>query len=107
VTQPRPGDVVTGGEMVVRGVAWSGAAPVARVDVSVGDGPWRQATLVGERRRHSWRWGELVVPVEGTGATTLRARATDLAGRTQPEENAWNRLGYGGNAIQRVEVQLG
>jgi DMSO/TMAO reductase YedYZ molybdopterin-dependent catalytic subunit len=106
VTQPRPGNVVPGGELVVRGVAWSGAAPVARVDVSIGDGPWQQATLVGERRRHSWRWWELVVPVEGTGVTTVRARATDLAGRTQPEENAWNRLGYGGNAIQRVEVQL-
>jgi DMSO/TMAO reductase YedYZ molybdopterin-dependent catalytic subunit len=106
VTQPRPGEVVSGDELVVRGVAWSGAAPVARVDVSVGDGPWQQATLVGERRRHSWRWWELVVPVDRTGSTTVRARATDLAGRTQPDEPAWNRLGYGGNAVQRVEVQL-
>ena len=106
VTQPRPGDAITGGELVVRGVAWSGAAPVARVEVSVGNNPWQQATLVGDRRRHSWRWWELIVPVEGTGPTTVRARATDLAGRTQPDEPVWNRLGYGGNAVQQIEVQL-
>jgi hypothetical protein len=37
---------------------------------------------------------------------TLRARATDLAGCTQPEMAEWNRLGYGNNAIQRVEVRI-
>jgi hypothetical protein len=35
----------------------------------------------------------------GPGPVTLRARATDLAGRTQPEYAEWNRLGYGNNAI--------
>jgi hypothetical protein len=38
--------------------------------------------------------------------TSLRARATDLAGRTQPEQPAWNRLGYGGNAIQEASVSV-
>jgi hypothetical protein len=31
-------------------------------------------------------------------------RATDLAGRTQPEEPEANRLGYGNNAIQEIVV---
>jgi hypothetical protein len=35
---------------------------------------------------------------------SIRARATDLAGRTQPEEPEWNRYGYGNNAVQRVIV---
>ena len=37
---------------------------------------------------------------------TLRARATDLAGRNQPETAEWNRLGYGNNGIQQVEVRI-
>jgi len=38
--------------------------------------------------------------------TIVRARATDLAGRTQPERPDWNRLGYGSNAISEVAVQV-
>ena len=40
------------------------------------------------------------------GPIRLRCRATDLAGRTQPEEPEWNRFGYGNNAIHQVEVQV-
>jgi len=42
--------------------------------------------------------------IDSSGETTLRARATDLAGRTQPERPHWNRLGYGANAIQNVSL---
>ena len=30
----------------------------------------------------------------------------DLAGRIQPDAPAWNRLGYGGNAVQKIELRL-
>jgi hypothetical protein len=46
----------------------------------------------------------LIVVLDGSGPHTIRARATDLAGRTQPDEPEWNRLGYGSNAIQQVRV---
>jgi hypothetical protein len=36
----------------------------------------------------------------------LRARATDLAGRSQPDEQVWNRLGYGNNVIHDVSVHV-
>ena len=36
----------------------------------------------------------------------MRARATDLAGRTQPERAEWNRLGYGNNAIHEIKVRV-
>ena len=85
ITEPTDGDELTAGDLAVRGVAWSGAAPIARVEVSIGEGPWREARLVGDRHRHSWQWWELISGVEHSGATTIRARATDLASRTQPE----------------------
>jgi len=106
ITEPGPGAELERGELTIRGVAWSGAAALARVEVSVGSGPWRAAELVGDRNRHSWQWWELITQVTRAGATTLRVRATDLAGRTQPERPEWNRLGYGSNAIQEVSVRV-
>jgi DMSO/TMAO reductase YedYZ molybdopterin-dependent catalytic subunit/rhodanese-related sulfurtransferase/glyoxylase-like metal-dependent hydrolase (beta-lactamase superfamily II) len=106
ITSPTDEADVDAGRLTIRGVAWSGAAPIAGVDVSVGDGPWQSAQLIGERRRHSWQWWELLTQVDGEGPTSVRARATDLAGRTQPDSPTWNRLGYGGNAIQTISIHV-
>jgi DMSO/TMAO reductase YedYZ molybdopterin-dependent catalytic subunit len=105
ITEPTGDDAIDAGDLVIRGVAWSGAAPIARVEVCVGDGPWQAARLIGERHRHSWQWWELLTQL-APGTTSVRARATDLAGRTQPERPEWNRLGYGGNAIQVVSLRV-
>jgi DMSO/TMAO reductase YedYZ molybdopterin-dependent catalytic subunit len=104
ITQPSAGQEVTAGDLVVRGVAWSGAAPIDKVEVSIGTGPWQNARLIGQRHRHSWQWWELLTRIDSPGQTTLRARATDLASRTQPERPHWNRLGYGGNAVHHVPL---
>jgi DMSO/TMAO reductase YedYZ molybdopterin-dependent catalytic subunit len=106
ITAPTPDDDLTIGDLAVRGVAWSGAAPIATVEVSIGDGPWQSAHLIGDRTRRSWQWWELLCRLDHPGPTTLRARATDLAGRAQPEQSEWNRLGYGANGIQVVPIRL-
>jgi hypothetical protein len=106
ITEPAPNQEVRAGELVVRGVAWSGAAPIARVEVSLGNGSWQEARLVSERKSYSWQSWELITRAQEPGIDALRARATDLAGRTQPETAEWNRLGYGNNAIQQVEVRI-
>ena len=106
ITEPAPGQEAAPGELVVRGLAWSGAAPIAKVEVSVNGGDWREARLVGERKRHSWQWWELIAGFDRAGEVTLRARATDLAGRTQPERAEWNKLGYGNNGIHEVTARI-
>src|SRR5262245_30872802 len=106
ITEPNAGAEVDRGDVAIRGVAWSGGAAIARVEVSVGGGAWQGARLVGERRRHSWQWWELLTRIEQAGTISLRARATDLAGRTQPDSPEWNRLGYGNNAVQEVLVHV-
>jgi DMSO/TMAO reductase YedYZ molybdopterin-dependent catalytic subunit len=106
ITEPVPDQEAHCGELAIRGVAWSGAASIARVEVGVGGASWQEAHLVGERKRHSWQWWELIIRVPQPCVVTLRARATDLAGRTQPEHAEWNRLGYGNNAIHQVPVRI-
>jgi DMSO/TMAO reductase YedYZ molybdopterin-dependent catalytic subunit len=106
IVEPRSEQVLEAGDFTIRGVAWSGAAPIARVEVSVGGGPWQESRLVGERKRYSWQWWELSARAQSKGTVSLRARATDLAGRTQPERPEWNRLGYGNNGIQEIAVHF-
>jgi DMSO/TMAO reductase YedYZ molybdopterin-dependent catalytic subunit len=105
ITEPQPEQLLDPGGLAVRGLAWSGAAVIARVDVSVGGGPWQAARLLGTGSSHRWQRWELIVQLRHPGPTTIRARASDLAGRTQPERPEWNRLGYGSNAIQEVPIR--
>lgn len=106
ITAPATGEQLPLGTFMIRGIAWSGAAPVTRVMVSLADGDWQPARLVGKPGPHSWRRWELPVPSAGPGELTIRARATDGAGRTQPVQPEWNRLGYGGNFIHKISVCL-
>ena len=106
IIEPADDQELEPGDLTIRGLAWSGAGPIARVEVSIGDGPWQDAHLVGEPTRRSWQWWETMTRVQRAGPTTIRARATDLAGRMQPERPEWNRLGYGANAVQEVAVRI-
>jgi DMSO/TMAO reductase YedYZ molybdopterin-dependent catalytic subunit len=106
IVEPADGARVERGDRAIRGVAWSGAAPIARVEVSVAGGPWQQSRLIGERDRHGWQWWELITRLDRPGQTTVQARATDLAGNTQPTRPEWNRLGYGNNLIQEVAFEV-
>jgi DMSO/TMAO reductase YedYZ molybdopterin-dependent catalytic subunit len=104
ITEPGDNAIVERGDVAIRGVAWSGAAPIARVDVSVNDGPWQAARLVGDRRPGSWQWWELITQLDQPGPVAIRARARDMAGRSQPDEPEWNPNGYGNNAVQPLHV---
>ena len=106
ITEPSPQQRTGCGELAIRGVAWSGAAPIARVEVSVGGGDWQDARLLSERKRHSWQWWELIARVGTPGDVAIRARAHDLAGRSQPDRAEWNRLGYGNNGLHEVPIRV-
>lgn len=104
ITHPSEGEHITAGEIAIRGLAWSGSAPISRVEVSVGNEDWREAHLLGEEIPYCWRRWEIVTKVPSAGSVTIRSRATDATGNTQPESAEWNRLGYGNNSIQKVGI---
>ncbi|MFI6421971.1 molybdopterin-dependent oxidoreductase [Streptomyces sp. NPDC050842] len=73
------------GTVMIAGVAWAQHRGIARVEVRIDDGPWRDAKLAAEDSRDTWR--QWVHPWQATpGRHTLTVRATDGTGATQPEE---------------------
>ena len=95
------------GPLTLEGRAWSGRAPIGRVEVSVDGGEtWADAELTRDfTDPHAWcswsfRW-------EATpGDHVLSSRATDETGETQPLEPEWNIGGYENNAVQRIGLHV-
>ncbi|MEU6472587.1 sulfite oxidase [Streptomyces massasporeus] len=92
---------------VLHGRSWSGAGPVARVEVSTdGGASWRTARLHDRPRTGTWTRWSLGWQPEALGATHLLARATDSAGRTQPDLAVPNTQGYLFDAVVRHPVSV-
>ena len=96
---------VAPGAVELRGRAWSGRAPVERVEVGV-DGAWSEATLGGPVGEFAWR-GWSAVWEATPGEHELSCRAFDSAGNTQPLDPEWNLGGFANNPVQRVVVTVG
>ena len=95
--------IVDAGTVEILGRAWSGAAPIARVEFAV-DGVWRDAKLE-ESAAFCWqRWGASWHA--DPGEHQLMCRATDRAGNVQPLEPPWDVSGFGNNAVQKVSVTV-
>ncbi|MEU6228810.1 sulfite oxidase [Streptomyces sp. NPDC047042] len=91
----------------LHGRSWSGAGAVARVDVSTDGGAnWRVARLHDRPRAATWTRWSLGWRPEIPGATHLLARATDTAGRTQPDLAVPNTQGYLFNGVVRHPVTV-
>lgn len=90
---PWNGTLPAGRVHQLHGRSWSGAGGVRRVEVSTDGGrSWRRATPHGSG--HGWqRWSVPWRP-PGPGSYTLRARATDSTGATQPAIAPYNTQGY-------------
>ena len=88
----------------IYGRAWSGAAPVERVEFSV-DGAWQEAELEAQGPLSAWR-GWRVQWNARPGERQLACRATDAAGNVQPLEPPVDLSGFGNNGIQRIPVTV-
>ncbi|MFD9896426.1 molybdopterin-dependent oxidoreductase [Amycolatopsis sp. NPDC059027] len=78
---------VTAGKVRVAGTAWAQHTGIAKVEVRLDQGPWRETTLSAEVSKDTWRmwWTELDVP---PGSHQVFVRATDRSGYTQTEARA-------------------
>jgi hypothetical protein len=95
------------GPITLSGRAWSGRAPLVRVEVSTDGGrSWDDAALAPADPRHPFAWrGWSYVWDARPGTHELLTRATDEDGG-QPVEQEWNRQGMANNLVQRVPVTV-
>ncbi|MGQ0815374.1 MAG: sulfite oxidase [Gemmatimonadota bacterium] len=106
IAQPSDGDSVNAGMVRVQGIAWSGVASIAMVEVSCDDGEsWHEAELTVPNDANAptvWSHGWQAAP----GEYAILARATDAAGNMQPTAPIYNRLGYGNNVVHAIKVNV-
>ena len=110
ITYPQDGfAAAAGGPVAVRGYAWSGHTPLAKVEVSFdGAGSWQRAVLGPSRGNFAWRRFSANLAAPQPGEIEIVARATDAEGRVQPIESApWTPGGYCNNMCHRVRGRVG
>jgi DMSO/TMAO reductase YedYZ molybdopterin-dependent catalytic subunit len=84
VEVPAPLSTVSPGPQMIAGTAWAQHRGIDGVEVQIDDGPWRPARLAAEASVDTWRQWSFRWDAP-TGQHTLRARATDATGTTQPQ----------------------
>ncbi len=94
------------GTHVIRGMAWSGAGPIAKVQVST-DGlrTFHDAVLEAPVSVHAWTPWHFTWRA-AKGEFVLGSRATDTKGNVQPLTPFWNIQGMAQNAVEQVAVRV-
>lgn len=95
------------GRIKIIGRAWSGYAPIKRVEVSNDGGEsWRDAELFQPHNVHAWQKFQFDWEAR-PGVWRLMSRASDAAGNIQPLEARCNFQGMTNNVVSHVEVTVG
>ena len=85
IDTPLNGSELPTGKLAIAGVAWAMIRGISKVEVKIGDLPWREATLGPQIAKTTWRqWWIDWNPRKGNYLITVRA--TDGDGILQPEE---------------------
>jgi DMSO/TMAO reductase YedYZ molybdopterin-dependent catalytic subunit len=92
------------GVVRISGRAWSGSAPIAKVDFC-DNGVWGEAVVDALQAPHAWQAWRIDWDAQ-PGEHELACRATDAAGNVQPLDPPWDVSGFGNNAVQRVRVAV-
>jgi sulfane dehydrogenase subunit SoxC len=97
---------VDAGPCLLQGRAWSGWAPVERVEVSDdGGASWDDAQLGDQAGDRAWRAWSYEWDARA-GEHVVCSRATDAVGNTQPLAPSWNLKGFANNEVERVRVTV-
>jgi DMSO/TMAO reductase YedYZ molybdopterin-dependent catalytic subunit len=104
---PARARLMEAGPVRLLGRAWSGVAPIERVELSTdGGGAWADAAL-GPVPPSPYAWRQWTFEWDAVeGEHELVVRTTDATGATQPLDQPWNLHGFSNNMVQRVPVTV-
>jgi DMSO/TMAO reductase YedYZ molybdopterin-dependent catalytic subunit len=103
IARPVDGSAGRVGPQEVVGVAFSGEAAIAKVEVSTDGGArWAEAALEGEAGLGRWQLFRHRFVAAAPGVVRATARATDRRGGVQPARALWNPSGYLWNAQHSI-----
>ncbi|MEI3867894.1 molybdopterin-dependent oxidoreductase [Microbacterium sp. CCNWLW134] len=87
IDTPRAGTPIPAGRTPIAGMAWAQTVGIERVEVSIDDGPWQQATLSTPINDDTWVQWFLDWDAPG-GTHYIAVRAVNRDGETQIQERA-------------------
>lgn len=87
IDTPKGFETVSSGKVRVAGIAWAQHTGIAKVELRMDNGPWREAMLTREVNVDTWRMWWLEFDV-APGGHQVFCRATDKSGSTQTEMRA-------------------
>jgi sulfite oxidase len=107
ITSPEDGAHV-GKTLTVRGAAWAGDQTVRLVEISKDKGAsWQKSELAPPKNHYDWTRFSAQISFVSSGAHEIWSRATDSAGKVQPNEaQGWNPQGYGANPVHRIRISV-
>lgn len=102
-----PADTGKAGKLQITGIAFGGAKPLARIEVSTDGGKsWKEARLIGpDLGTFAWRGFALQTEL-AAGTYEIVSRATDAGSATQPESFPANEGGYAHNGWRDPAVKV-
>jgi len=74
------------------------------VEISADSGKWVNARLDNKIGKYSWRRWHYTWKPPAPGVYTIKVKATNTKGETQPEHQ-WNRSGYMRNEIEVLQLK--
>jgi DMSO/TMAO reductase YedYZ molybdopterin-dependent catalytic subunit len=106
ILSPDANGIIRAGWQAMRGVAWSGYAPIVSVAVTTdGGASWVGAGIVQRAGPRGWVTFRAAWDA-APGPALLAARATDAVGLTQPIDVPERALGFVRNAVNAVTVTV-
>ncbi|WP_367576371.1 sulfite oxidase [Bacillus sp. FJAT-29814] len=106
IQQPLNRQILKPGQHDIFGLAWTGEGLVTAVEISLDNGvTWTKAALSENPKRYQWvKWSHPTV-FEKNKEYTIKVRAFDSNGQSQPDQAFWNRKGYGYNEVTQIKVK--